>query len=540
MPTLALRHKIIALASGLVLLSILAATALLTASASRAVEAELGTRAMSVARTVAQVDLVKAELELPSSTQVIQSVAERMRLATGVAYIVILDMERTRHSHPLEDRLGTRFDGGDEGPALAEQAYTSRARGVQGRSVRAFVPVMSVDGREQVGVVVVGILVPGMPALLEAYMAELALAVIVAVAVGVVGASLLADNIKRQMFNLEPAEIARRLEERTAAFGAITEGLIAIDTQDRITVINQEARRILRLSENTPVVGADIFQVIPYSRLPEVIKTGQGARNQQMLFGRTVILTNRLPIHVKGQIVGAIATFRDRTEVQKLADELTGVTQFVDALRAQNHEWMNKLHTIAGMIQLKRHDQALDYIFSTTEEQQALTRFLARSVRDSRVAGLLLGKVTRARELGITLEIDRQSRLDLIPPPLQASDLVLILGNLLENAMDALAAEPVGSGRIDCLLHGDAEAVAIRVADNGTGLPVGQPVTRIFEQGFSTKGGDNRGIGLALVREVVDFAGGEVQVEQGDGETVFQVWLPGGVADAGDSRAGGR
>lgn len=531
---LTLRRKIIALAAGLVLLSILAAGSLLVYAVSSAVENALGERAMSVARAVAQVDTVKQELETVTPDHLIQSTAERMRLATGVDYIVVFDMNRIRLSHPLEERIGTRFEGGDEGPALAEQAYVSRAEGINGRSIRAFVPIMATNGREQVGVVTVGILVPGIVAWVSNYRVELSLALILALVVGISGGWLLAGNIKRQMFDMEPGEIARQLEERVAAFSAITEGLIAVDAQERITLMNEEARRILDLSPDQDVRNQKVFDIIPYSRLPEVIHSGHGVRNQQMLFGRTIILTSRLPIYVKGQIVGALATFRDRTEFNQLAEELTGVTGFVDALRAQNHESLNKLHTIAGMIQMKKYAQALDYIFSTTEQQQEITRFVARSIKDYRVSGLILGKVTRARELAIDLQIDRQSRLDEFPPPLTAGDLVVILGNLLENAMDAVRDVPLGAQRITCLLRGDRDGLEIRVEDNGCGLPAAVPAERIFEQGFSTKGAVGRGIGLALVKQIVDFAGGRIQVESVPGNTVFRIVLPGGGASAAD------
>ncbi|HYF95357.1 MAG TPA: sensor histidine kinase [Symbiobacteriaceae bacterium] len=537
-PRLTLRRKIIGLASGLVFLSVLAGGALLIHSVGTALENELGQRALSVARTVAQVDQVRQELETPSGPGVLQPTAERMRIATGVAYVVILDMGRVRLSHPLEEKVGTRFEGGDEGPAFAEQTYVSRARGVNGRSVRAFVPIMSLDGRIQVGVVTVGILVPGIPALLVTHRTELLLALISALTVGVSGAWLLAAHIKRQLNDMEPTEIARLLEERTAAFASITEGLIAIDSANRITLINAEARRVLELPDDMDVRGRNVLEVVPYSRLPDVIRTGQGARNQQMLYGKTIILTNRLPIYVKGRIVGALATFRDRTEFNTLAEELTGVTQFVDALRAQNHEWLNKLHTIAGMVQLKKYSQAIDFIFSTTEQQQELTRFLARSIKDYRVSGLLLGKVTRARERGITLEIDRASRLDVLPPLLEANDLVVVLGNLLENAMDAVAGLDERVGRIRCLFRGGADGVEIRVEDNGTGLPPSVPVEKLFEQGFSTKGAPNRGIGLALVRQIVDLGRGRISVESAPGRTVFHIQLPGGGANAADSGTG--
>lgn len=529
---LTLRRKIVALASGLVLISILFGGALIVPRVSSAVEAELGQRAMSVARTVAQVEEIRTSLGQPGGAAVIQPIAERMRLATGVEYIVLLDMRRIRYSHPLQERIGTRFEGGDEGPAFAEQAYISRAAGVNGPSIRAFVPVMSVDGNDQVGVVVVGILVPSLLEILGKFPLELVLALIGSLGVGLTGAWLLARHIKRQILDMEPQEIARLLEERVATFSAITEGIIAIDRDCRITVINEEAMRIAGLPTDANFLGANILDVIPYSRLPEVVKTGQGARNHQRLFGRTIILTNRLPIYHKGRIIGAIATFRDRTEITRLAEELTGLTKFIDAVRAQNHESLNKLHTIAGLIRLKKYGQALDYIFSITEQQQEITRFIARNIKDYRVSGLILGKVTRARELDVALEIDRHSRLDGIPAPLEANDLVIIIGNLIENAMDAVAEVPLGKRRVTLLIRGGSDGLEIRLEDNGCGLPSGPDWERIFDQGFSTKSGDNRGIGLALVKQLVDFARGRIETESEPGHTLFRIRLPGGGAYA--------
>ena len=512
---------------GLVLVAIVIGGSMLIENIHSAIEKELGQRAMSIARTVAQLGEIKANVGRPGGEKVIQPIAERIRLATDVDYIVVFDMNRIRYSHPVQNRIGTPFEGGDEGPALAEQAYISRARGVLGPSVRAFVPVMSEDGKEQVGVVVVGLLTPTFARLLRDIRLDLYLSLIAGVAVGLIGAWLLAAHIKRQMFNLEPLEIARLHEERSAVFNAIGEGIVAVDRHNRITIINDEAQRIIGAGQE--VVGEDIHAVIKDTRLPQTVERDQPEYNRQMVLGGTIVLANRVPIRIKNQVAGAVAIFRDKTEVNRLAEELTGVKRFVEALRAQNHEHLNKLHTIAGLIQLKKYDEAVDFIFSLTEERQAFTRFLIRNFADYHVSGLLLGKSSRAKELGVDLTIDRSSRLKGLPATIDSYDLVVILGNLLENAMDAVETVRLGRREVYCLVRGDASGIRVVVRDNGPGIPP-QILDRIFEPGFTTKGEANRGIGLALVKGLVEGAGGTIKLEaSGTGcpGTTFTIWLPG-------------
>lgn len=526
---LSLRSKILLYTIALVLSAFATGMFLMGYSILGAVQDQLGLRAMAVARTVAQMEVVRQNLGLPNGAAAIQPVMERIRLSTRVEYVVVFDRNRIRYSHPLPAMIGTRFEGGDEGPSLAQQAYVSRAKGVNGVALRAFVPVLSPDGSEEVGVVVVGVMVPSVTAVLQEWSFHPLMGLAAGVLVAGLGAWFLARNVKRQLFNLEPPEIARILEERVATLSALGEGLIAVDKDGTITVLNAEAQRILEVGAEA--IGTNIRALIPNSQLLETVRTGQPEYDQQMLLGHTLVVVNRVPVRVKDQIVGAVATFRDRTEVHRLAEDLTGVTRFVEGLRAQNHESLNKLHTIAGLIRMKEYDQALEYISQTTEQQQEVSQFLARHVKEYRVAGLLLGKVTRGRELGIDLRIDRQSRLSGIPQPLDGSDLVLILGNLIENAMEALAGAQ-GERWVECLLLSDAQGLLISVADNGPGIPA-ELRERIFRRGFSTKG-EHRGLGLALVHELVSFAGGQIEVESDAEQTVLTITVGEGDLGAAD------
>lgn len=516
-----IRTKVALLATGLVLLASASSVGVLAYEVLETRERELGRRALSIGETVAQMEDVQANVGVAGGERVIQPIAERVRLANNVQYVVVLDMRKIRYSSPLESRVGTDFRGGDEGPAFTEQAYWSRAAGVLGPSVRAFNPIMARGGTDQVGVVVTGILAPTWTELLYDIRRVLAVALVGSVGVGLAGAWLIARNIKRQMLDLEPHEIAQLVQERAAIFDAIHEGLIAIDRDQRITLFNHEAQRITGI--DSTAVGRPIHEIISNTRLHEVLAAGEAQFNQQMRLGDTILVVNRVPVRMGNKIIGAVATFRDKTEVNRLAEEVTGVQKLVDSLRAANHEHLNKLHTIAGLVLAKRYEQAVDYIFSTTEERQEITRFLARSFCDYRISGLLLGKHSRAKELGIELTIDRASRLRALPAHLDAGALVVVLGNLLENAMDALAGlEDPRS--VYCLIRDEADGLRVVVRDNGPGIPPAH-AERVFEFGFSTKGA-HRGVGLSLVKQNVDAAGGRIELESGPGGTTFSVWVP--------------
>lgn len=520
---LGIQAKIAWLAFGVVLLSLLLGTVVLVAHYARSFEQEIGFRVLAIARTLSQMEAIQKNVGKPGGSEVIQPIAEKARLATSVEYIVVVDMDKIRYSHPLETFIGTEFGGGDESAAFANHEYVSRAEGVLGPSVRAFVPIKTDEGATQVGVVVVGALTPTLGQILFDIRWEIGLSLLVGMLAGIIGSVFLARDIKKTLFNLEPREIARLLEERIAIFQAMEDGIIAIDREHRITVFNNAAQRIIGVSG--PLVGQPILEVIPDSRLPMTVQTGEAVFNQERPIGKSAILASRFPIKVKGEIVGAVSLFRDKTEVRRLAEELTGVKQFVEALRVQSHEYMNKLHTIAGLLQLKRYQEAIDYVFEVSEEQQELTTFLGRNIKDYSVAGLLLGKYSRAKELQIDLTIDRGSQMEPLPEQGDSAPLVIILGNLLENAMEAVGNLPNGRRKVYCSLRQEQGTLEIVVRDTGPGIPA-HIQDQIFTQGFSTKG-TQRGYGLTLVRQAVMNYDGEIEIESNEGEgTTFSVRLP--------------
>ena len=339
----------------------------------------------------------------------------------------------------------------------------------------------------------------------------------VSLGVGLIGALLLSRNIKKIIFGLEPHEIATLLEERNVIISSIKEGIVAIDRDERIILINDNARRLLDI--NDQVEGRLVTEVIPGTRLPEVMRTGIPHIDEEQVLNRTVIIVNRIPLKSRSETIGAVATFRDLSEIRALAEELTEVRQYTDALRAQHHEYLNKLHVVSGLLQLGKHDDAVRFIVKTVSVQQKVFDILRTRVREPDIAALLLAKINEAQEANIELELSERSLLPTLKTEAVPS-LVTIIGNLVQNAIEAL--QPLGrSGKrilVECFIAGGR--FIVRVEDNGDGL---DPQVRghLFERGFTSKSaGGNMGIGLSLVQMHATMLGGMIDVSEDHGVVV--------------------
>ncbi|MDE5412215.1 ATP-binding protein [Alkalihalobacterium chitinilyticum] len=521
---LPIRWKITGLSFGIVAFSLIIIGIILLGYVSEIKEEERSQQAMITAQLVAQNQTVQDSIELANASEILQPLIERMRVLNEQDYIVILNMDRIRLTHPIPERLGTPFVGGDEGAAFAEHIYISKAKAEDGtETVRAFVPIINRD-REQVGVVVVGSVLPYLSDIIYEFGRTALIIILITTLFGFWGAWLLANHIKKQTFEMEPSELARVLEERTATFNAIHDGVIAIDEHQRITVINEAAKRMLNVHGN--VVGKQISDVIPDTRLPEILEIGQPVYQREFYVQNRAILSNRIPITDQGRTIGAVAIFQDKTEVNRLAKELTGVQAFVDALRVQNHEYSNKLHTIAGLIQLNQGNKALDYIFELNEEHSALSRILMQQIHDDSIVGLLLGKVSRGKELGISLKINKSSSFVNYPEGITNHDLVVIIGNLIDNSYDALLETDTSDKTVYILVKELEEELFIQVSDNGIGIPKGYK-ERIFTRGFSTKKKEGRGIGLFLIQSIVERVNGTIDIDSEENEgTTISITLP--------------
>lgn len=476
-------------------------------------ENQIGKRALSVARTLAANGLLVEAFAMPDPSLVIQPLADHVRKQTGANFIVVGNRDSIRYSHPLPDRLGGRMVGEDNDPALLEGAeYVSRATGSLGPSIRGKVPVRDTDGAI-IGVVSVGFLASEIGDRISADMKLHILLMAGTAGLGLLGAFWIANRFKRAILGLEPQEIARRLQEKDAILQSMHEGLVAVNAQGRITLANAGARRFLFGNQGHDPAGQDILEALPRSRLHEILQTGEAQYDKETWVGEQLVVVNRVPIVVDGRVEGAVATFRSRMEILELSRSLAEVRQLADGLRTQAHEFSNKLHMLAGLLQLDKVPEAIALIGEENRLEQARLTLLQNRVHDTALCGLLAGKLMRAESQGVTIEVDDGSSLQskLSIPGREA--LLCIIGNLLENASEA--PRPAGRSPVVVLSFTDVgDSVVVEVDDNGCGVDEAR-TEQVFERGASTKG-DGRGIGLALVRQVCRDLGGGVTLEPGE------------------------
>jgi len=445
-----------------------------------------------------------------------------LRQRLGVDFIVVMDRHALRLTHPEPARIGQAFRGDDEGPALAGETYSSRAEGSLGTSIRGFAPVLDARG-DVLGAVSVGVTLASLGELLSEHRRDVVVGVLVLMLLTVLGAHLLARYIKRVLLGLEPYEITRLVEERQAMLASVREGVLAVDDQARITLVNPAAERLLvSTGLGKPPLGRPIAEYLPTSGLPEVLASASEQLDREFSLNGLAILANRAPIRHQGRVIGAIATFRDKSEVNALAEQLTGVSRYAEALRAATHEFKNKLHVLLGLAQMGDLDALRAYLRDLADHQLAPATALVEGIGEPVLAGFLLGKQSEARERGIVFQVEVEHPVPAAAPE-RIHGLVTILGNLLENAFEAVAEQ--AEQRVSLTLDYDEALLSLHVQDSGGGI---QPEVReqIFERGVSTKG-ERRGIGLAAVREQVDAWGGTLAVysEAGRG-SLFEVELP--------------
>jgi sensor histidine kinase regulating citrate/malate metabolism len=485
---------------------------------------------MNIANIVCNTPIVKTNLDKDDGQIFIQQYVEGILKATkDIDVIVVADMQSIRYGHPNPDMVGKQFVGGDEKRVIQKgETYLSQAEGTLGNELRAFVPVYNGDNK-QIGFVMVGHFISNIDKIKKSTVEIVTFSSLGGLILGVIGAFLLARRIKNTMLGYEPDQITKLYIEKREILEAMQEGIIAIDNNSRITLINKAAISMLRLGNQETaahdIIGKDINDVFPTCRLSEVIVSGKEEKFKEQVMNDTVVVINRVPIWEEQNIIGAIATFNDKTMVTRLAEEVTGVKLIVEALRANNHEFLNKLHLVLGYIQLNRLDEAKKFIVNETEKHQHILSLIINNILDPTVAALILGKISRAKELGIVMEITEESHLQKTSGRITGSVLVTIIGNLLENAMESLIFSHSDKKNIYVTIKEDDKEIYLKVEDNGMGIKE-DVMPSIFKRGYSTKE-ENRGRGLALIKENIENLSGSIEAASIENEgAVFTVVLP--------------
>jgi two-component system CitB family sensor kinase len=485
----------------------------------RSLDQQYQQRAVGIANTVAQMPDINEALVRRDPDRSIQVVAERVRRSTGAAYVVVTDRDGLRYSHPNVALIGQRLE--EPVAALDGRSHVGIDHGSLGRSANGKAPIKAAGG-DVIGQVSVGILETQVASGQRREMVLIGVFSALVLGLGVVASWLLARRIKRVTFGLELDEIASLLQEREAMLHGIREGVIGFDDKDKVNVINAEAQRLLGVGP--PVVGEPVTSFVPPGRLRDLLTGTVAGTDQAALTDEFLLVVNRMPVVLAGRLVGSVVTLRDRTELEALMRELTAIQGLTDALRAQEHEYTNRLHVVSGLLELGEQDEAARYLAEISHDSLAPAEELRSRIEPPVLAALLLAKITIAAENDIRLMVTPQSRLD--RPAVDPQALITIVGNLIDNALDALNGT-AGLREITVELSQDHGGLSIVVADTGPGLSA-VPIERIFIDGYSTKsssGGIPRGAGLALVSRIVRRAGGTIEVQGGPGAR-FRVWLP--------------
>ncbi|WP_298553917.1 ATP-binding protein [Streptomyces luteogriseus] len=516
----------VAIAAGVAVL----ATGLFLAPLSNQLDDQAMRRALAIAQTTAQQPELAREVSRtpPSPNGPVQREAERIRKATKAEYIVVMDWRGVRWSHTDPKQIGGIVST-DPGQALAGKEVMEIDSGTLGRSARGKVPLRDSDGTV-VGAVSVGIaydsvrarLIHAIPGLL-AYAGG-------ALAVGALAAWLISRRVHRQTRDLAFSDIAALLSEREAMLHGIREGVVALDRTGRIRLVNDEAQRLLGIGET--MVGRSPDEALGAGRTADVLAGRVTGTDLLTVRGQRVLVANRMPTDDGG----AVATLRDRTELEQLGRELDSTHGLIDALRAQDHEHANRMHTLLGLLELEMYDDAVEFVGEVVGDHRATAEQVTERIEDPLLAALLVGKATVAAERGVALWVSDRTRLpDRLVDP---QGLVTVVGNLVDNALDAVAGTP--HARVEVELRAQGRTAILRVRDTGPGIP---PEHRelIFTTGWSTKkppAHRERGIGLSLVRRLAERQGGSATVgEAHGGGAEFTVVLPEALTEPGPEPA---
>ncbi|MCX8959275.1 two-component system sensor histidine kinase DcuS [Erwinia psidii] len=477
--------------------------------------------AFAVARTLADDPVVKHGLLLPPDRNLIQPVAGRVQQRNGLMFVVVTDMHGIRYSHPNPATIGARFFGNDINPTLAGHENAAINRGTLGDAMRVFTPVYN-DKQRQIGVVSVGISLSKVTDQISRSRWNVLWTLLFSAPIGALGIGILVRMLKQVLFGLEPYEISSLFIQRQAMLQSLKEGVIAVDSQGRVTLINHAARKML-LSADELQQGKRVEPGPLVATLGEVVRSGKPVQDREIRSYGRLFLCNILPVRNNNQVIGAISTFRDKTEMQLLMQRLDGMVSYVDALRERSHEFMNKLHVILGLLHMKNYRQLEDYILQTANNYQEEIGALQHKIRSPVVAGFLLGKMDRARGTDHVLTLAEECLVPDNPNEQQVTGLITVLGNLIENALEALSEQ--SGGEVSVLLHYQNGWLGCEVSDDGPGIAP-EHIQAIFQKGFSTKGGEH-GVGLTLAQQQVEQLGGSITVESEPGVfTQFFVQLP--------------
>nr|WP_199064540.1 sensor histidine kinase [Chromobacterium sp. ASV5] len=488
---------------------------------------QIAIRAQVQAQQIANIQDVVAAVERRDSATLNRLIAP-LKAVSDANFIVIGDKDgrHLMHTDPNVP-VGSPMLGGDNYPVLHDgKVLTTLRNGSLGLSWRGKAPIRDARG-DIVGVVSVGYLQSHIENRIRDQFTPFVVMLCAALLVLFACAWLFATGIKRQMFNLEPMEIARLVRQQDAMFESIYEGVISMDVERRLIAINRAAREMLELDRSPQeMTGLKLDLLLPDSPFLLAGPEDKDVIDEICLFGDLQVIASRVGIHIDGKLHGWVISFRRKDDISSLSLQLSQVKRYADNLRVIRHEHLNWISTLSGLLHIKAYDEAMKLVQSHSEIHQQVLDYISRAFGNYQLCGLLIGKYYRAREMGLELEFDPGCRLEALPGTLTDVEWMSIIGNLLHNAFEATLDSGLPERKIVLYISDEGEDLIIEVADKGPGV---DPALRdrIFERGVSRHGGADRGIGLYLINNYIKQAGGTIIVEDNIPHgAIFTVFAP--------------
>jgi len=449
---------------------------------------------------------------------------------SDASYMVIGDGKAMHLFHSIDaDRLGSTLIGGDNKEVLAGKSTTTIRLGGAGLSLRSKAPIRNAEN-QVIGIVSVGDLTSHINSLTLEKVISILLAAVTLLVALFTFSWFFSRSIKKQMFSLEPRDIGLLVRQQKALMESIYEGVIAIDDQFRVAVINQAAKKLLNLdAPSRELRGLPLQQVIvPVGFFTPQVMLEKDIHDEICLFNNLTVIASRVRIMLENQLQGWVITFRDCSDIDRLSIQLSQVQRYADNLRIMRHEQLNWTATLAGLLHMGRYDEAIRYIEAQSENAQEILDFVSARFCSPRLCGLLLGKYARAREKGVVLEFDPACEITRLPATLSETELMSVIGNLLDNAIEATLLRGSEAGPVEVYIVCSQDELVIEVADHGVGITQ-ERREDIFSMGVTSKPEGDHGLGLHLVASYVSHAGGSIEVSDNvPTGAVFSVFIPNG------------
>ncbi len=486
------------------------------------VESQSEKRAIQAAKHVALMPELQKFVQNDAQLNMMTSLASFIRNATETSFVIITDAKGIILAHPDSMEVGNSIKDAYAIKALwYGRAYSRHSIENTEGYILGTAPVIS-ENYDIVGMVTVGFPVREFQQVTKEFLEKAVFFIFVFLTLGLVAAIFIAQGVKKAIFGLEPSEIAYLFNERSAMIESMHEGVIAANAEGKITLVNEAALSVLQVDKEEELSGKPLIEFFPFLDSFPFKASGRRIHDRECVVNGVTLIVNVESVDKHG---GLVFSFRERQEIDLIARELSQVQTYSEMLRAQTHEYSNSLHTIVGMIQIEAYEDVLNYIAEETQAHRELIQFLTEYLPDRHLSSLIIGKFMHAHEQKVEFRIDPEARMIDLPASLDRHKLVTALGNLLQNAIDAVLLTP--KPRVVALSMSDfGSDLIFEIEDSGPGIGE-QIAARIFEKGVSTKSGSKRGYGLYLAKKSVKDLGGEIYFDRADlGGARFEFSVP--------------